>query len=57
MKNDVIFLCKRYIETVANMVHYEKLLDDVESITRGKYSNIGDLKQICDYIRKACILN
>lgn len=56
MQLDVVFLSKRYIETVPNMVHYEKLLDDVESISRGKFSNIGDLKSVADYIRKACII-
>jgi hypothetical protein len=38
------------------MVHYEKLLDDLASITRSKFSNIDEMKVLCDYIRKAVLL-
>jgi hypothetical protein len=54
---DVIFLGKRYIGNMPNMIYYEKLLDDVDAVLRGKYQDTGDLKTICDYIRKACVLN
>ena len=54
---DVMFLCKRYIGHMPNMIHYEKLLDDVESLNNDKISNTEDHKNICDYIRKACISN
>lgn len=52
---DSIFLCKRYIETLQNQVHYEKLLDDVEALQKGKFSHVGDQRAMADYIRKACL--
>lgn len=53
---DIKFLCKRYIENIPNEVHYDKLLDDLETFTRGKFSNTNELTNLCDYIRKACYL-
>jgi deoxyxylulose-5-phosphate synthase len=39
------------------MVHYEKLLDDIQSVSRMKFSNIDDMKVLCDFIRKAILSN
>jgi len=52
-----VFLAKKYIQSHQNMVQYEKFLEDLESIFKNKYSHMADFKLICDYIRKACIVN
>lgn len=54
---DVFFLSLKYIQSVPNMIHYEKFLEDIEGIFKNKYQHMGDFKAICDYILKACIVS
>jgi hypothetical protein len=44
MPFDVNFLCKKYIISVPNQVQYEKLLDDLEHLTKAStgVSNVGN---------------
>ena len=41
---DIAFVCKKYVISVPNMVHYEKLLDDLAAITRMKFSSADESK-------------
>lgn len=54
-KSDVVFLAKRYIHTLPNQVHYEKMLDDFNNQSRGQLGNMASSKALCAHIRKACL--
>jgi hypothetical protein len=54
-KPDLLFLARRYIQTLPNYIQYEKLLDDMNFIQKSSFSNVANNKSICSYVRKACL--
>ena len=57
MPFDVVFMCKKYIMNMPSIVLYEKFLDDLDSITKSAFSNMGSTRKISEYINKASIIN
>lgn len=57
VKNDVVFLAKKYIRALANSVCYEQLLEDFDMISKSNFAGAANCKHICSYIRKACLVH
>ena len=57
VKNDVVFLAKKYIRTLPNSVCYEQLLEDFDMLSKNSFAGASAFKQICTYIRKACLVH
>lgn len=43
-KTDVVFLAKKYIQTLANAVQYEQLFEDFDFLAKSSFGNITNHK-------------
>ena len=53
VKNDVLFLAKKYIKALPNSLSYLQLLEDFDMVSNGKTI----FSTICSYIKKACLVH
>lgn len=56
MPFDVIFLAKKYIHHIPNMIQYEKLLEDIEGRSGENFTPQTGSRQVGEYIKKGTII-
>jgi len=56
VKNDVVFLAKKYIKALPNSLSYLQLFEDFDMSSKGNSTN-AVFNNICSYIKKACLVH
>lgn len=56
MEIDVDLLCKKYIQNIPSIVPYERLLDDIEALSKTSFASLNSSGIICEYIKKAVLV-
>lgn len=58
MPFDVVFLSKKYIQNLPNIILYDKMLEDLSFLTNQSHhgGNLTNTRTLCEYLKKATIV-